>query len=213
MSCREGQGRESCSENLLMSRLIHIRRTQGWLRMRKRLLVPVVATLIAMASCTRSHAVGAGDFGRPTVLAPGEGEERLMRGTRPLFIVADSATAGSRTLTAGYEEVPPGDSGRTHMHLDHDEIIFVHRGALDVRLGDSAYSAVAGTTIFIPRGTWIGFRVTGSDTAGFLFVFNEPGFERCLRALSARPGEPYVAPSPADLTRVGHECGWTTKAQ
>jgi hypothetical protein len=49
------------------------------------------------------------------VFARGEGERRLMRGSRPLFIVADSATVGSRTLMAGYEDVPPGDSGRTHM--------------------------------------------------------------------------------------------------
>ena len=68
--------------------------------------------------------------GRPTVFARGEGEKPLMRGSRPLFIVADSATVGSRTLMAGFEDVPPGDSGRTHRHLEEDELIFVHRGTL-----------------------------------------------------------------------------------
>jgi FkbM family methyltransferase len=87
-----------------------------------------------------------------------------MRGTRPLFIVADSATVGSRTLVAGYEDVPSGDSGRAHMHLEEDEILFVHRGEMEILLGDSAYRAAAGA----------------------------PGFEKCLRALSAPPGEQYV---------------------
>jgi quercetin dioxygenase-like cupin family protein len=180
-----------------------------------RMHLVALAPLLALAvNCARAPAPAAAgtDFGRPTVFGPGEGEQRLMRGTRPLFIVTDSVTAGSRTLMAGYEEVPPGDSGRTHMHLHQDEIIFVHRGELEVRLADSSYRAVAGTTVFIPRGTWIGFRVTGADTAGFFFVFNEPAFEKCLRVLSAHPGERYVAPSPTALARVGHECGWTTKA-
>ncbi|MGH6693036.1 MAG: cupin domain-containing protein [Gemmatimonadales bacterium] len=142
------------------------------------------------------------------MFARGDGEQRLMRGTRPLFIVADSATAGSRTLVAGYEDVPPGDSGRTHMHLEQDEIIFVHRGTLDLLLGDTTHRAAAGATVFIPRGTWVGFRAVGGDTAGFFFVFNAPGFEKCLRALSAAPGQQFVLPERSTLERISQECHW-----
>jgi quercetin dioxygenase-like cupin family protein len=151
-------------------------------------------------------------YGRLNVFARGEGEQRLMRGTRPLFIVADSATVGSRTLMAGYEDVPPGDSGRAHMHLEQDEIIFVHRGTLDLLLGDATHRAAAGATVFIPRGTWIGFRTVGSDTAGFFFVFNAPGFEKCLRALSVPPGQQFVAPGQGALERISKECHWRLKA-
>ena len=150
-------------------------------------------------------------YGRPTVFARGEGEQRMMRGTRPLFIVADSATVGSRTLVAGYEDVPPGDSGRTHLHREEDELIFVHRGTLDVLLGSKTYRAGAGATVFIPRHTWVTFRAGGADTAGFLFVFNAPGFEKCLRALSAPPGEQFVAPTTAAFDRVSRECHWQLK--
>ena len=153
----------------------------------------------------------AADNGRPTVFTPGKGEHRLMRGTRPLFIVADSTTVGSRTLTAGYEEVPPGDSGRAHMHLEQDEMLFVHRGTLDVLLDSTTYRAVAGTTVFIPRRTWIGFRTVGPDTAGVFFVFNAPGFEKCLRALSAPPGEHYVALDKAAFEKVSQECHYRRK--
>jgi len=151
--------------------------------------------------------------GRPTVFKRGEGEERLMRGTRPLFIVADPATVGSQTLMAGYEEVPPGDSGRTHKHLMEDEILFVHRGLVDVLLGDSTHRVESGATIFVPRGTWVSFRAVGADTAGFFFVFNAPGMEKCLRMLSARRGDTFVPPAPAVLQRVNRECHWVLKSQ
>ena len=151
--------------------------------------------------------------GRPTVFKRGEGEERWMRGTRPLFIVADPVSVGSQTLMAGYEEVPPGDSGRTHKHLMDDEILFVHRGLVDVLLGDSTHRVGSGATIFIPRGTWVSFRAVGADTAGFFFVFNAPGMEKCLRMLSARRGHTFVPPAPAVLQRVNRECHWVLKSQ
>jgi mannose-6-phosphate isomerase-like protein (cupin superfamily) len=178
-------------------------------------------TLLAglLASC-EPHAAGdrasSGDtlnFGRPTVFSRGEGEQRLMRGSRPLFIVADSATVGSRTLVAGYEDVPPGDSGRTHRHLAEDELIFVHRGTLDIVLGDTTYRVGAGASVFIPRHTWVTFRTVGSDTAGFWFVFNVPGFEKCLRALSAQPWERFVAPSQDAFDQVSRECHWQLKGR
>lgn len=106
----------------------------------------------------------------------------------------------------------PGDSGRAHMHLEEDEIIFVHRGTLDVLLGSSTHRTGAGATIFIPRRTWVSFRTMGADTAGFFFVFNAPGFEQCLRALSAPPGERFVAPAQDAFDRVSQECHWILKA-
>ncbi len=159
----------------------------------------------------RSESRGPLNFGRPTVFAQGEGERRMMRGTRPLLIVADSLTVGSRTLVAGYEHVPPGDSGRTHLHLEEDELILVHRGTLDLLLGDTTYRAGAGASVFIPRHTWVTFRTVGADTAGFWFVFNAPGFEKCLRALSAPLGEDYVAPTKDAFERVSRECRWQLK--
>lgn len=106
----------------------------------------------------------------------------------------------------------PGDSRWAHMHRHEDEMIFVHRGRLDVALGASIYPAAAGATVFILHGTWIGFRAAGSDTAGFFVVFNTPAFEKCLRALSVRPGERYAPLAPAAMARVSHECDWATKA-
>ena len=167
--------------------------------------------IAALPMGCQSREAPSGDFGRPTVFLRGQGEERLMRGTRPLFIVADSASVGSRALVAGYEDVPPGDSGFTHMHLNEDELILVHRGRLSIQLANDRYQATAGASVFVPRGTWIGFRNNGVDTAGFWFVFNRAAFEHCLRALSSRPGEPYRPPVGADLERVSERCDWAVK--
>lgn len=174
-----------------------------------------VLTALALAACrpATSPAVLAAptSYGRPAVFLKGQGEQRLMRGNRPLFILADSATVGSRSFVAGYEDVPPDDSGRTHQHLHEDEMIFVHRGLFDIRLGDSVFRAAAGATVFIPRGTWVGFHAIGPDTGGFFFVFNTPSFERCLRGLSSGPGERWVPPDSAALARIGHACDWAVK--
>jgi mannose-6-phosphate isomerase-like protein (cupin superfamily) len=175
------------------------------------LLAALLASCEPNAARDQSSSQDTLDYGRPTVFARGDGEQRLMRGSRPLFIVADSATVGSRTLVAGYEDVPPGDSGRTHRHLEEDELIFVHRGTLDVLLGDTTHRAGAGASVFIPRRTWVTFRTVGPDTATFWFVFNAPGFENCLRALSARPGERFVAPSRDSVDRVSRACHWQLK--
>jgi oxalate decarboxylase/phosphoglucose isomerase-like protein (cupin superfamily) len=134
-----------------------------------------------------------------------------MRGSRPLFIVADSSTVGSRTLMAAYEDVPPGDSGRTHRHMEEEEIIFVHRGQLEIVLDDSIYKADAGASVFIPRGTWVRFRNASADTAGFFFVFNAPGFDKCLRALSAGRGETYRPPAADEQGRINTECHWQVR--
>ena len=159
----------------------------------------------APAAAARTGSAG-GDWGRPAVLARNEGELRMLQGRKPLFIKVDPLTSGSRTLTVGLEDMPPGDSIGVHKHLGEDELVFVHRGQVEVTLGEGRYRAQAGATVFIPRGTWIGFRVVGPDTATILFAFNTPGFEKCLRVLSAPVGEPYVRPADDVIAAARHEC-------
>lgn len=182
----------------------------GWI------LASLLLSACSGASAPRSAAsdgsAAAESFGRPTVFARGEGERRMMRGTRPLFITADSVTVGSRTLMAGYEDVPPGDSVRVHKHLGEDEVIFIHGGTVELTLGEDIRHAETGATVFIPRGTWIGMRAVGPDTARFFFVFNTPAFEKCLRMLSAPPGEAFRPPPRDVVARVGHECHMVLKS-
>lgn len=153
------------------------------------------------------------DAGRPVILARGEGEHRLMQGRRPVYILVDSLTAGSPTLVAGLSDMLPGDSIPVHKHLGEEEILFVHRGTVDVTLGEQTRQVSSGGTVFIPRGTWVGVRVVATDTATVLFVFNAPGYEKCLRAQSSRPGERYIPPSAEALQAVRRECHQVRKAE
>ncbi|MEO8634690.1 MAG: cupin domain-containing protein [Gemmatimonadales bacterium] len=146
------------------------------------------------------------NFGRPAVLARSEGEARMLQGRKPIWIKVDPQTLGSRSFTVGMEDIPPGDSIGVHKHLSEDEIVFVHRGAVQVTLGDSSLPAVAGGMVFIPRGTWIGFHTTGADTATIVFMFNTPGFEKCLRLLSSPVGTPFVPVPPAEVAAARTDC-------
>lgn len=182
--------------------------------------VRVVMLTACLAACSRppssrvAHGGGADsiDGGRPAILARGEGEHRLLQGYRPLFITVDPLTVGSPTLMAGLSDIAPGDSIPVHKHLGEEEILFIHRGAVEVTLGDETRPAAAGATVFIPRGTWVGLRVVGTDTATTLSVFSTPAFEKCLRAQSVRPGESFVRPSAKALEAARHECHQVRKA-
>jgi quercetin dioxygenase-like cupin family protein len=160
---------------------------------------------------SREGAAGTG-FGRPAVLARNEGEARMLQGRKPIWIKVDPQTLGSRTLTVGVEDMPPGDSIGVHKHLLEDEVVFVHRGEVEVTLGDSLLRAAAGATVFIPRGTWIGFRVEGTDTATIVFAFNVPGFEKCLRLLSAPVGTAFVSPPAQVVAAARQECHQVRRA-
>jgi quercetin dioxygenase-like cupin family protein len=185
---------------------------------------PRVSALILLAwlagcSAPKSHADSregvAGpttDFGRPAVLARNDGEARTLQGRKPIWIKVDPQTLGSRTLTVGMEDMPPGDSIGVHKHLQEDEVVFVHRGEVEVTLGDSTLQAKAGGTVFIPRGTWIGFRVMGTDTATIVFAFNVPGFEKCLRVLSAPVGTAFVSPSAQVVADARRKCHHVRRA-
>jgi mannose-6-phosphate isomerase-like protein (cupin superfamily) len=145
-------------------------------------------------------------FGRPAVLARTEGEARMLQGRKPIWIKVDPQTLGSRTLTVGMEDIPPGDSIGVHKHLAEDEVVFVHRGDVEVTLGDSTLPATVGSIVFIPRETWVGFRVTGRDTATIVFAFNAPGFEKCLRLLSAPIGTAFRSPPAPVVAAARREC-------
>jgi quercetin dioxygenase-like cupin family protein len=155
----------------------------------------------------QGHGDGAtADFGRPAVVARTEGEARMLQGRKPIWIKVDPQTLGSRSFTVGMEDIPPGDSIGVHKHMTEDEIVFIYRGAVQVTLGDSSHRALAGGLVFIPRGTWIGFHTTGADTATIVFMFNTPGFEKCLRFLSSPVGRPFVPAPPAEVAAARKEC-------
>lgn len=140
----------------------------------------------------------------PTVFQADEGDRWMLLGKKSLIFKVDPVTTGSDTLVVGTEEMPPGNRIPTHKHLDEDEVIFVHKGAVRVILAGRQYDAGTGATVFIPHGNWIGVENTSSEPAMILFFFNKPAFEKCLRAYSSRPGETFIPPTPEKMAAVEH---------
>jgi quercetin dioxygenase-like cupin family protein len=142
----------------------------------------------------------------PTVFQAEEGDRWMLLGEKPLIFKVDPATTGSNSLMVGTEEMPPGNRIPVHKHLHEDEVVYVLKGNLRATLADREYEARSGATIFIPQGTWIGLENASAEPAMILFFFNKPAFEKCLRAISSRPGEKFTMPPPDKMATVQQEC-------
>lgn len=124
----------------------------------------------------------------PTVVQADEGDRWMLLGDKPLIFKADPLSTGSDALVVGTEEMPPGNKIPTHKHLHEDEVIFVHKVTVRVTLPGREYDAGTEATVFIPHGNWIGLANVSSEPAMILFFSSKPAFEKCLRAMSSRPG-------------------------
>lgn len=142
----------------------------------------------------------------PTVFQADEGDRWMLLGDKPLIFKVDPLSTGSDALVVGTEEMPPGNKIPTHKHLHEDEVIFVHKGVVRVTLAGREYDAGTGATVFIPHGNWIGVANVSSEPAMILFFFSKPAFEKCLRAMSSRPGETFTMPTPEKMAAVRTEC-------
>jgi|ERR1700735_1432333 len=80
----------------------------------------------------------------PTVFQADEGDRWLLLGNRPLIFKVDPVTNGSDALVVGTEEIASGESIPTHKHVQEDEVIFVHEGAVHITLADHEYDARTG---------------------------------------------------------------------
>lgn len=141
----------------------------------------------------------------PLILAVDEGERRVRRFgvSAPRFILkVDPQNGGSRDLTMGYEDLPPGASIPPHWHKVADEIVFVHRGSGVVELGDRQRPVSAGATIYIPRDVRITLRNTGTEPLSIAFFFSKPGFETFLREMSAPEGQSFEPLSEEQLRAI-----------
>lgn len=150
----------------------------------------------------------------PLILAVDEGERRVRRigVSAPKFILkVDPKNGGSRDLTMGYEDLPPGGFIPLHRHLMADEIVFVHRGSGVVELGDRKQAVREGAMIFIPKDVRITLRNTGTAPLSIAFFFSKPGFETYLREMSALEGQSFVPLSEVELREIRKRHEWHTR--
>ena len=114
---------------------------------------------------------------------------------------------GSQHLVFGTEDMAPGDEFQRHKHLAQDEILWIEKGTVHVHLGDQERDLHAGGMAFIPAGTWVNVKNTGTETAGVVFLFSAPGFEDYMRCESVPPNEKPAPISPQkdkECEHLGH---------
>lgn len=157
----------------------------------------LAGALTALAACSprsRPPALASMGAAPPTpaakglVLGEAEGERRMRRpraGGRdasvPVIIKVDGTNGGSSQLFMGYEDIPVGEAILPHHHPHADEILFVHRGHGVAMLGDQRAAVDQGTTIYVPHGTRVTMRNTGTEPLTFAFVFADPTMSSYFR--------------------------------
>ena len=145
------------------------------------------------------------------ILQADEGERRARRtGDFPFILKVDKNNGGSTDMVMGMEDLKPGQAIPVHRHLHADEILFIHKGAAEVTLGEQKAMVREGGTVYIPRHVRVGLKNPGPATLTVVFIFPKPGFEEYLRDTSAPEGQsvPPMSPEARAQIRAKHE--WHT---
>lgn len=135
---------------------------------------------------------------KPLLLERNEGERRIWREPDhgDFMLKVSPKNNGSQHLVMGTEDMVPGDEFPRHQHLAQDELLWIEKGTVHIRLGDQERDLHAGGMVFIPARTWVNVKNAGTETAGVVFVFSAPGFEDYMRCESVLPNEKPAPISP-----------------
>jgi quercetin dioxygenase-like cupin family protein len=160
--------------------------------------MPAVVAVILVAVCVFQIRTAQSSFAttsqvppKPLLLEKNEGERRIWREPPPgdFILKVSPRNNGSQNLVMGTEDMAPGDEFPTHKHLGQDELVYIERGTVHVRLGEQERDLHAGGTVFIPASTWVDIKNAGTETVSVVFVFSAPGFENYMRCDSVLPNE------------------------
>jgi mannose-6-phosphate isomerase-like protein (cupin superfamily) len=131
----------------------------------------------------------------------------------PFTIKVDSQFGSSEDFFVFAETLAPGQAIPFHKHHNAEELLLFEESGAHVIVGDKRGNAGAQALVFIPRNTWISATNTSSSPIHTLAIFSRHGFERYMRAISARPGEQLKPLTQDELTRLrtlGHATYWDT---
>ena len=154
---------------------------------------------------------------QPLILQEADGEQ-LVHTSGPLsgvpFIIKlDGQNGNTQDLFVFTSTLARGQTIPFHQHDNAEEILILENGEATVTVGDKRSVAKAHSIVFIPRNTWISATNTGTQDIHTIAVFSRHGFERYLRSISGKPGEP-ARPVSSDklpaLRALGHAMYWDT---
>ena len=128
------------------------------------------------------------------ILQEGDGEHLVHSSGQlsgvPFIIKLDGQNGNTQDFFVFTEILARGQSIPFHKHDNAEEILIVENGDATVIVGDKRAVAAAHSIVFIPRDTWISATNTGAQDIHLISVFSRHGFERYLRSISVKPGEP-----------------------
>jgi quercetin dioxygenase-like cupin family protein len=114
------------------------------------------------------------DAASSRIVPPEQGPVWVMSPDRPMtFKLLTEQTNDS--LGVFEELIPAGAGTPLHIHHTSDEVIHVLVGELVIKLGTQLSRAVAGTWVFIPRGTTHGWQNRSQAPARAAYVFTPGG--------------------------------------
>lgn len=171
------------------------------------------SSLVAIFGC-HSSAYDANDAVRPqpqpeipAIIAPGEGERIYYPDGRYVNLMVTQEELGAKQLILGTENLPDGTSIPVHSHENYEEIIFIHEGNAFLTLGERVVSADAGTTMYVPPGTWHGVANASGEDTTMLFIFPEPGIAEFFREVGHHEGDSPPELGPEDWGRIMEQHG------
>lgn len=127
------------------------------------------------------------------------GEVISFMGMDLVWKIVREPTSGILTFV---QIAPPGGGVPMHIHHNEDECIYLMEGSLRFQLGDEAFDVAEGDTVFMPKGTPHGFRITGDKPAHILFTLATTPESRYVDMFNG-----LVGLAPNDFDKIVEVCG------
>ncbi|HKP88356.1 MAG TPA: cupin domain-containing protein [Thermoleophilaceae bacterium] len=127
------------------------------------------------------------------VTEPGEGDSVSLGGVGVDFKISGEVTGGAFSIVE--HPLDPGRLIPPHIHYKEDELSYVVRGEVGVRIGDRDFVAGPGSYVFKPRDVPHTFWNAGPEPAHLIELITPAGFEEFF----ARLGELVATCTPEEL--------------
>jgi quercetin dioxygenase-like cupin family protein len=115
------------------------------------------------------------------VTEPGEGRSAWLGGVGVDFKIPGEATGGAFSIVE--HPLDPGRLIPPHIHHREDELSYVVRGEVGVRIGDRDHVAGPGSYVFKPRDVPHTFWNAGPEPAHLIEIISPAGFEEFFARL------------------------------
>jgi quercetin dioxygenase-like cupin family protein len=142
-------------------------------------------------------------------LGPGQGKSFWLLTDLHTFKAVGTDTNGALAvaeLTAGPELGPP-----PHIHRNADESFYILEGTFEFSLAGRAFSAGAGSFVYLPKGVVHTHRAGGGAPARALVIQSPAGVEQFIEEAGKPAPDTSARPSPPATAELGRIVGIAQK--